>query len=423
VIDEFALLNEQVFREGIKPLMVVQGTVMLAITTPKARNFVNDIAAMKNPDGSSMYNVIHKTTICSECKKLPTLKERVACRHVKLPPWKNRDEQLANLEYGLKSGTLELAAQEECGLVLEDSDGYVYPSKRLNEIFDLSNESMIYYEDYIPKRIFVVCDPNADGASYTAVMSGFWAKNDKDPSQTALLVILGVDIVETKGSEREKLIKDHIMMIRTMNFGRYLTSLIVFVPENNSGHAVTMEESVSELQGVVTFYQPGKTKPGIEKTNALTRVYCESLTVGIEANVFRFSKKFFTLSHGTAATLRYKKGIFMDKDEDIIVDELKTQVGRIKKTRIANSDNYRISGKEGGDKQDDGAVALWMLYYCSKAVEDIHNPSFQHIREKIVEDNALHVYNMSQMIPMSRKQIADLNPKTLNLEYYQQNGF
>lgn len=418
MIDEFALLNEQVFREGIKPLMVVQGTVMLAITTPRARTFVNDIAAMKNPDGSSTYNVIHKTTVCSDCKKLPTLRERVSCRHVKMPAWKNRDEQLANLEYGLKSGTLELAAQEECGIVLEDSDGYVYPSKRINEIFDLSNEKMRYYEDYVPKRIFVVCDPNADGASYTAVMSGFWAKNDKDPSQTALLVILGMDLVETKGSEREKLIKDHIMTIRTMNYGRYLETLIVFVPENNSGHAIIMEEAVSELQGVITFYQPGKTKPGVEKTNALTRAYCESLTVGIEADVFRFSKNFFTLSHGTAAKLRYKKGIYLDKDEEVIVDELKAQVGRIKKTRIANSDNYRISGKDGADKQDDGAVALWMLYYCSKAVEDVHNNSFKHIRNKSVEDNARDVYNLSQIMPMSQKNITDLNPKTLNLELY-----
>jgi hypothetical protein len=416
VIDELAIIDEKIFKEGIKPLQVVRGTVMLAMTTPKPRNFVTDMANMKNADGSPMYNVIHKTTICSECMKLPTLAERVACRHVKMPAWKSRDSQIANLEYGLKSGSLELAAQEECGLILEDSDGYVYPSSRLNEMFDLSDTNMRYYENYVPDRIYVVCDPNADGKSYTAVMSGFLAKNDKDPQGTTLLVVLGVDLIETRGSQREQLVKDHITMIRTMAFGRYMRSVIVFVPENNSGHAILMEEAVQTMSGVITFYQSGKNKPGIEKTNALTEQYCESFNIAIEANNVRWSTDLFTLSDITAAQLRAKKGIYMEKSTEIIVDEIKTQLARVRKVPIKGSDRYKISGKDGDDKQDDGAVAMWMLYYASKAVEDIRNPTYKSVREKTLVDNSHFVYNLSRTLPVSNDELLKMNSKTLNLE-------
>jgi len=247
-------------------------------------------------------------------------------------------------------------------------------------------------------------------------MSGFLAKNDKDPQGTTLLVVLGVDLIETRGSQREQLVKDHITMIRTMAFGRYMRSVIVFVPENNSGHAILMEEAVQTMSGVITFYQSGKNKPGIEKTNALTEQYCESFNIAIEANNVRWSTDLFTLSDITAAQLRAKKGIYMEKSTEIIVDEIKTQLARVRKVPIKGSDRYKISGKDGDDKQDDGAVAMWMLYYASKAVEDIRNPTYKSVREKTLVDNSHFVYNLSRTLPVSNDELLKMNSKTLNLE-------
>lgn len=364
-----------------------------------------------------LHNVIHKTTICKDCQKLPLLEDQIRCDHVKLPSWKSRASQKKNAEIAMRMGTVEMTAREDCGVLLENSYGCLFSKTRLMEMFNVMNPKNIYKNiSFVPERIFVVCDPNADGSSYTSIVSGFWAPNPANREFAPLLVILGLDLIATTDSkDRDDAIRQHILAIKMMINGAYANTPIIFVPENNSGHASRLEEHVRDLSYVRTIKQAGKDKFGICKTQTLTLDYVTTFNAVLFSKQLVFSSQLFTNSQATANKIR---GMIQTSDSDvcIIAQEYMTHLSRMK--RIAKPDGTlsdKIHGKEGG-LQDDGAIGIFMLCYWSRAVNDLTNPEYAALRAARVVDVGNNLSDYSAY--MTPGEIRQRYTKSLNVSHF-----
>lgn len=415
-----AIIDRKVFEEAIRALLVVQGTVLIGLTTPKPNNFVTEMALLKNADMSPMHNVIHKTTVCSDCQKLPLLEDQIRCDHVKLPFWKSRTSQKKNAEVAMRMGTVEMTAREDCGIMTHNNSGCLFSKARLIEMFNISDPTRIFKNiNYIPDRIFVVCDPNADGPSFTAVASGFWAPNPTNPDFPPVLVVLGLDLIVTPEScDRDDVVRQHILYIKVMMNGIYSEVPIIFIPENNSGHASRLEEHVRDLSYVVTLKEPRTDKFGICKTRNITLDYVTTFNAVLFSKTIMWSSQVFTNSSQTAI----KKRVMIqtsDTDIQIIAQEFMVHLSRMKRQPNKNGTlSDKIHGKDGG-LNDDGAVAFWMLIFWSKAVNDLTNPEYATLRSlKLVDiGNTLynHTINNASITP---HYIEKRYPMTLNVSKY-----
>lgn len=420
-----AIVDRKVYEEVIRALLVVVGTVLIGLTTPKPNNFVTEMALMKNADMTPMHNVIHKTTVCKDCQKLPLLEDQIRCDHVKLPSWKSRASQKKNAEVARRTGTVEMTAREDCGILLENSYGCLFSKSRLVEMFNISNPRNIYNDiNYKPERIFVVCDPNADGSSYTGVASGFWAKNPVNKDYAPVLVVLGLDLISTPDSQsRDAAIRNHILSIKMMINGAYADVPIIFVPENNSGHASRLEEHVRDLTYVRTIKQPGTNKFGICKTQIMTLDYVTTFDAILYSKQLMFSSKLFTNS---TQFVNKKRGMIQtsDSDESIVAQEYMHHLSLMR--RIPNKDgtlSNKINGKEGG-MNDDGAVTMFMLCYWSKAVSDLTNPEYEMLRSVHSVDIGGALYDYASRNPsVTPEEIVKRYPRSLNVSKFINRGF
>jgi len=205
---------------------------------------------IKNEDGTDFYNVMHLTTICDECKKLPTKSQQMSCTHTFLPSWKSHDKQARNARVGQITGSVNTTLQEDCGIIVPGQGGILFDIAHLNRAFNRSDKNRMFKtKSYTPPRIYVMLDPNADNngsASNSAVVSCFWAPPEaprlirrEDGADASLereftmherrLVLLGIDVTAASaGRDKDNLVLSHIRHIRNMK--QYAKVPIIYVP-------------------------------------------------------------------------------------------------------------------------------------------------------------------------------------------------
>ena len=235
-------MNEQVFNETIRALQLVRGTALIGLTTPRGvDNFVTAMAQMKDENLRPYHNVIHKTTICEVCNKLPTMELRMKCDHVRLPSWKSMEKQKQNAEVAKTLGTVGTTAQEDCGIILENMDGGLFSKTLLNIHFNVNDRNKIFPVGYTPHRIFLMCDPNSNPtagnvkASRTAITSCFWAPPENVGGLNRF-VMLSLDLIlNSQTAQRHAMVVSVAKKIRQINASQRAHHLRPC--ENNSGHA------------------------------------------------------------------------------------------------------------------------------------------------------------------------------------------
>lgn len=88
IAEEAAYLNPKMFMEAMVPLMSVDGTAFLGITSPgDEQNHFSLLQSLKDPKGEDLFFNIKIGLICEPC-----LEARLTtCRHNlrRLPPWKS----------------------------------------------------------------------------------------------------------------------------------------------------------------------------------------------------------------------------------------------------------------------------------------------------------------------------------------------
>jgi hypothetical protein len=287
------------FNEVIRPLLNMKKAGAVGITTPKGRdNFVSKLIDIVNDDGTPFFNVLHMTTICEACKKLPTRSAQLACNHSWIPTYKSREKQSRNAKIAAVLDSVSLTMQEDCGIIVPGADGCIFDPDHLAAAFDLSNPDMIFDDPtYVPNRIYLLSDPNADGDSNTTVFSCFLAP-PRPKGGFERLVMLGLDVLRTMGGEeKDAMIIRHVKTIR--NMAPYSRVPILAVFEANCGdYASRAEEMVlKNLTSVVTVHRGGPDgKPGIWLAREMKYLYVEAVRLAMDGARLVWSSRMFTNS-------------------------------------------------------------------------------------------------------------------------------
>lgn len=132
----------------------------------------------------------------------------------------------------------------------------------------------------------------------------------------------------------------------------------IFIPENNLGHeGVHLRNMLKKHSDVRTFWQK-KDKPGICKDAHTADYYVADMDENLRLNRLRFSTNLFTNTTGqTSVTAKAR----MQEEFERYHVELKRARSEFEKTRRV------VTGKGGGDTQDDVAIATMQCSFWGKA--------------------------------------------------------
>jgi hypothetical protein len=384
IIDELAYVDQGLWDETIRALLNMKNAGVIGITTPRGPdNFVSLLINMTNEDGTPFFNVLHMTTVCEACAKLPTLSERLSCNHSWIPTYKSREKQSRNARIAKATGSISITLQEDCGIVVAGTGGVIFDPDHLRLAFDKKNPDMVFGDDkgdenpdnnYVPPRIYILSDPNADGDSNTTVFSCFWAPPRGEKGAFDRLVMLGLDVQKTRGGyEKDNLILNHVKRIRSMK--QYARVPIVAVFENNTGDYATHGEELvlKNLKSVVALHEGGvDQEPGICLTKDIKEAYLNVVSRLMDNAQLVWSSKLFTLSTAFANNLR-EISVTSKTNVELIMNELMLEMCRMRREK------GKITGKIG-PYQDDMAITLMMAAYWTQAVENPFSPTYQYYR-------------------------------------------
>jgi hypothetical protein len=264
-------------------------------------------------------------------------------------------------------------------VIVPGSNGVIFDATQLKQTFDVKNPDMIFgnteqERDFVPERIYVFSDPNADGASNTTVFSCFMAP-PRDKGGFERMVMLGLDVENTYGGHsKDALLLTHIKTIRQM--AQYSKVPILCMFENNTGdYATHGEELVLEnLESVVALHEGGPDKPaGYCMKKDLKVAFVYETERKMDNAQIAWSSKLFTRSKNYATRLR-ESNFSKETDVELIMKELMLEMCRMR------YEKGKITGKVG-PYQDDMAITLMMASYWTKVVENKYSPVYRYYRD------------------------------------------
>ena len=92
-LEEAAFMDIKMFNEVIVPLLELETTALICISTPQdSTNFYSLMFEMKDPAGNPLFNQQKIEMVCEDCKRGPHPEN---CTHMKhlLPRWKSGAKQ------------------------------------------------------------------------------------------------------------------------------------------------------------------------------------------------------------------------------------------------------------------------------------------------------------------------------------------
>lgn len=158
-LEEAAFMSMDVFYEIVTPLLEMQTTSLIAISTPQdSTNFYSELFDLKGGDGEPLFNTIKVSLICDKCMDTEHPEECTHRTHL-LPPWKSKAKLAMVREiYGDQTDLLQ---RESLGAITQDASS-VFPEETLSIAFD---RKPCAPPTYAPRSIFISCDPTGGGAS------------------------------------------------------------------------------------------------------------------------------------------------------------------------------------------------------------------------------------------------------------------
>ena len=217
-LEEAAFMSVSMFHEVIVPLLEMETTALICISTPQeSTNFYSVMFNMRDPAGQKLFNTIELSMVCEDCKKT-THPEK--CTHMKhlLPKWKSAGKQdMVRQIYG--ENTTDML-RESMGVTTSDNSS-IFDDKWLDLFTSRPPRSCLNR----PTFIFCSCDPNGGGSSRMGVVSLIMQNNT--------FMICGMEAHAVKGhGEVNTLLKTHVLGLRRT----FPTAHIIFIPESNLGH-------------------------------------------------------------------------------------------------------------------------------------------------------------------------------------------
>lgn len=254
LLEEAAFMPIKMFHEVIVPLLELETTALICISTPQdSSNFYSMMFEMRDMAGEKLFNQIEVSMVCDDCKAGGQPEK---CTHMKhlLPKWKSGGKQdMVRQIYGDNSADM---LRESMGVTTNDSS-CVFDDKWLN----VFTSRAPYTPKNTPSYIFVAVDPNGGGNSQMAIVTLYMDSNN--------FAVCGIESHDVKGyGEIRTLLEAHVRAIRAV----YRSGYIIFIPESNLGHEAShMTHMLRDVPNCRALMENGE--PGVITTHKRKELY------------------------------------------------------------------------------------------------------------------------------------------------------
>ena len=254
-LEEAAFMSMDVFFEIVTPLLEMQQTALIAISTPQdATNFYSELFELKDAEGEDMFNTMRVSLICDACMESEH-PERCPHRAHLIPPWKS-DAKLKMVKDIYGDQTL-LLQRESMGVITEDATS-VFPQDHVEWIFkqDIGPPPTLQ-----PSILFCVCDPTGGGNSRMCLITFMLWRN--------AVYLVAMDAERANGfMEVRDVLMRHIWRVRKM----FRRVHIHFICESNMGQEASHMEAMLNEVPMLTA-ESEKTRSGVTTTYARKELY------------------------------------------------------------------------------------------------------------------------------------------------------
>ena len=345
-----AFMDLSVFYEVIVPLLEMDSTALICISTPQdSLNFYSEMFDMKGPDDMPLFRTIQVGLSCEACLKAGKGGE---CPHNtdEIPPWKSKEKfDFVKTLYGDKK---ELLLRESVGSITEDQSS-LFPTHWVDRFMD----SETTLDPALVRYVIVACDPNGGGDSQMAIVSSVFHRGS--------LVIVGVDSHAVRGHDQiEILLLAHVKALRLI----WKAAWFIFVAESNLGQeADHMRHMLKDHGYVYTVCEEGVS--GVRTTNKRKELYSMELCKFLSQDAASIDTKCVSVNPMSGATCKADTMALMRKQligfRKII---LKSTTGR-SEARVC------YTGKSQG-AMDDIVVTLtiaayWGVQFLTKRIPGV----------------------------------------------------
>lgn len=345
-MEEAAFMALDVFFEVIVPLLEMETTALIAISTPlDGMNFYSEMFELKGGDGKPLFNTLRMGLSCEKCQKAGKAAD---CTHMAsvTPPWKSAAKfDMVKAIYGDRK---DLLARESMGQITNDvasvfSQGMV--EKFLAKKFWKCQNQ--------PQFIFLGVDPNGGGDSQMAIVTMVMDCNN--------IVFTGFETHPTKNHDQiEHLLLGHIRALR--GHPQLSNAWIINFFESNLGlEAAHMAHMVRNERKVYTQYEKGKC--GVLTTHDRKEKYTHSFLNFFNSEAAHFIEDWICVNPFEDANDRHRK----------VKAELKKQLLTFQKMVITNENaphqlaKHIYTGKAKPGMNDD--IVMTILFTTYWAVE------------------------------------------------------
>lgn len=273
LLEEAAFMPIKMFHEVIVPLLELETTALICISTPQdSSNFYSMMFEMVDQAGEKLFNQIQVSMVCDDCK-LTANPEK--CTHMKhlLPKWKSGGKQdMVRQIYG--DNTKDML-RESMGVTTNDNCA-LFQDDWIKQFVSRSP----YTPPSQPRVVFVACDPNGGGSSEMAIVSLFHDANN--------FAICGLESHSVGGhGEVRMLLESHVRAIRAT----FPSSYIIFIPECNLGHEAShMAHMLRDIPNCRSLMEKGQ--PGVLTTHKRKELYANCAVERFASGAIWYSEQF-----------------------------------------------------------------------------------------------------------------------------------
>ena len=339
LLEEAAFMPIKMFHEVIVPLLELETTALICISTPQdSSNFYSMMFEMVDQGGEKLFNQIQISMVCEDCK-LSAHPEK--CTHMKhlLPKWKSGGKQdMVRQIYG---DNTEDMLRESMGVTTNDSNAIFQ-----DDWLDVFTSRPPYTSQTTPRVVFVACDPNGGGSSQMAIVSLYQDANN--------FAICGMESHAVKGhGEIRNLLETHVRAIRH----KFASSFIIFVPESNLGHEAShMAHMLKDVPKCRSLMERGE--PGVITTHKRKELYSNTAVDRFAGEGIWYASQFVCANPYGDANAR----------EARVKRMFRKQLSIFSKIVVPRGKDYNIpkvvySGKDQGN--DDLVITFMIALYWS----------------------------------------------------------
>ena len=352
-MEEAAFMALDVFFEVIVPLLEMDTTALIAISTPlDGMNFYSEMFELKGGDGKPLFNQLRIGMSCEKCQKAGKAAD---CTHMAsvVPPWKSAAKfDMVKAIYGDRK---DILARESMGQITNDAAS-IFSQGMVEKL--LAKQPWVLKSG--AKYVFLGVDPNGGGDSQMAIVTMVMEMNN--------IIFCGFETHPTKNHDQiQHLLLGHIRMIRAHPDLRDAWVINFF--ESNLGlEAAHMAHMCRNERRCYTQYEKGKC--GVLTTHARKEAYTHSFLNYFNTEAVHFINDWICCNPFEDANTRHKK----------VKAELKKQMLSFQKMVLSNDNRpfevakHIYSGKVKAGMNDDIVMTIlfttyWAIEFVAKRLE------------------------------------------------------